>query len=408
MTSINDFEISPEVEIPFAEAEFLERFARVRSMLESNGINACLFTSPESIYYLTGFKSEWFQVQGPHTEIPVSGVVAAVDLDAPAFLVHEADLALAELTSWIPEPVSIRAGTDAVDQVVSFLRDGGLSAGTFGLELSAYRPSRKQSDRLRSGIESHGGTVSDVTDLMRAVLRRKSPQELAYHRTAARIAEIGIEAARATLRAGVTELEVYGEIMAAMTAAGGENPAITMPVHSGPKSAALHSMPSRRRIMPGEIVNIDVAGVYHRYHSDLGRTFCVGEPAPGIAERVERSGRGCEALVDALEPDRPVSEVLTALREYYAEAGLLDSVWWIGGYELLASFPPDWVGQFSYDIDETPQEDERFPDRLVMNFESNFYLPELRGVTLQIDTVIIDGEAAASHSTPRELIVVDS
>lgn len=398
-------EISPEVEIPFTEEEFRNRFESVRGMLATHRVDGALFTSPEAIYYLTGFKSEWFQVQGPTAEPPVSGVIVAAGSDAPTFLVHPGDLPLAELTGYLAEPRPIGGEGDAVGDVIAELRDRGLAGGTVGLELSAYRPTPLVSARISGGIDSAGGRTVDVTDAMRAVFRDKSPQELAYHRTAARIAEIGIEAAREALAPGVTELEVYGEIMAAMTAAGGENPAISMPVHSGPKSAALHSLPSRRRIMPGEIVNVDVAGVYHRYHSDLGRTFFVGEPPGDVVERVAASGRGCDVLVEALAPGRPVAEVLAALRDHYGSVGLLDSVWWIGGYELLASFPPDWVGQFSYDLDIDPGE-QVFPDNLVMNYESNFYLPDLRGVTLQIDTLIIDGEAAASHSTPRELMVV--
>lgn len=405
---MNALGITPEVDIPFTEEEFRGRLGRVRAMLEANGLGSAYFTSPEAIYYLTGFKSEWWQVHNPAALAPVSGV--AVDAASPeaVFLVPPEHLPLAETTSWIAEPVALSGDRDAVDEVGAFLRQGGLCRGRVGMELSAYRPPRAVSDRLRAAIAEGGGETVDVTDLLRALFRDKSPQELAYHRTAARIAEVGLEAARQTLRAGVTELEVYGEIMAAMTAVGGENPAITMPVHSGPKSAALHSMPSRRRIQPGEIVNVDVAGVYHRYHSDLGRTFSIGEPGAGVAERVAVAGRGADLLVSALRPDRPVAEVLEELRAFYDDAGLLDAVWWIGGYELLASFPPDWVGQFSYDLDIEPPADEVFPDSLVMNFESNFYLPDLQGVSLQIETVIIDGEPAIAHRTPRELIVVDA
>ena len=70
---------------------------------------------------------------------------------------------------------------------------------------------------------------------------------------AARFTDIGLDAARNAIRPGVTELEVWGEIMGAMGRAGGENPAITLPVLSGPKANTGHSLASRKKIMAGEV-----------------------------------------------------------------------------------------------------------------------------------------------------------
>ncbi len=96
-------------------------------------------------------------------------------------------------------------------------------------------------------------------------------------------------AARNALAPGVTELEVYGEIVAAMAKAGGENPGITMPVASGVKSACVHALASRRVIMPGNIVNVNVSGIYHRYHANMARCFSIGEPDPAVRAALPRA-----------------------------------------------------------------------------------------------------------------------
>ena len=68
---------------------------------------------------------------------------------------------------------------------------------------------------------------------MRELRWVKSPLERAAMREAAEIADTGMQAARDALAPGVTELEVYGEMVAALARAGGENPAITQPVLFG-------------------------------------------------------------------------------------------------------------------------------------------------------------------------------
>ena len=112
----------------------------------------------------------------------------------------------------------------------------------------------------------------------------KSPLERAAMREAAAIADAGMRAARDALAPGVTELEVYGEMVRALARAGGENTAITQPVLFGTKTNAAHALSTRRVLQPGEPVMIDLSGVRHRYHVNLARMFHLGEPEPDVAD----------------------------------------------------------------------------------------------------------------------------
>ena len=71
---------------------------------------------------------------------------------------------------------------------------------------------------------------------MREVRWKKSAAEMACLHEAARIAVAGLERAREVIRPGVSELEVQGEVVRALTAAGGEMPAMMIPVLSGAKT----------------------------------------------------------------------------------------------------------------------------------------------------------------------------
>lgn len=398
----------PEKELPFPKSEHASRLKRIRSRMRDEGIDLLYLSSPESMYYAIGYRAEWYQAQGPKNWLPMSGVAVREDDDKPMLLDTEEELVMAKCTTVADD---IRTFSDdlpvnMLDWVVSELSEEGWLRGTVGLEMRSYRPNRMVSEAFQRAMESSGCRVVDASDILRETRSLKSPRELAYVRKAAKVADIGLAAATDMLRPGVTELQVYGEIVRAMAEAGGENPAITMPVSSGKKSACAHALASTKKIRKGEIVNIDVCGVVNRYHSNMARTYSIGRPDPEVAEVVRLSGGSFELLKRMLRPNIRVADVMEAMKSYYAEAGLLEDSWWFGGYELGASFPPDWVGPWAYDA-YTDQKGRRFAPGTVVNYESNFYLPKMAGLSLLVNTLVFDrSKAQVLGSAPNELIVV--
>ena len=161
--------------------------------------------------------------------------------------------------------------------------------------------------------------------------------------------------------------------------------------------------------MPGDIVTIDLCGVYNRYHANLARTVSIDEPDPDVARWIELSANVFPVLVKVMTPHCRVSEINKSVVQYYKEVGIWESRWWIGGYDLGIGFPPDWVGSFHYGTDEWREPRERvFVPGTVVNYESNFYLPKSAGVSSIIDTIAIDKEEAELLSRiPQKLIVVE-
>src|SRR5690606_22478228 len=133
---------------------------------------------------------------------------------------------------------------------------------------------------------------------------------------------IGMAAARETIAAGVSELEVYGEIVRAMARAGGENPGITMPVLSGTKTNALHGLSTRRKMQKGELVLVDLAGVFKRYHINMARTFSIGEPSAEVRDLTTRVAHSMDLIRSVLSPNLPVRELNTTVMEYFQKEGL--------------------------------------------------------------------------------------
>lgn len=401
--------VCPEPNTVFPRREYQARLDKVRVSMDRAGIDLLYATSPESLYYLSGYQALWYQTQVLEHWVPISGIAVHVEHDEPILFESDAEKNLCRYTT-VTNDVRIldRHDMALIDFVVEELRNEGWANGVIGLEMYSYRPPRAVSEAFQAKMEAAGvSRTVDATSIVNGVRHIKSPQELAFTRTAGRIAEVGLEAAGNAMRPGVTEIEIWGEVMRAIALAGGENPSITLPVDAGPKSAIPHSLPSRRVLCAGDIVNVDVCGVYNRYHSDCSRSFSVGQPSAEVASVIEKSARSFDVLVDAAKPGRPVQEACDALKAYYMDQGLWGNQWWTGGYELGCAFPPCWVGPWSYDVDADNGE-KKFESGMVVNYESDFYLPQAAGLSLLIDTLVFEGDTVQyNHRLPRDLIVVD-
>jgi Xaa-Pro dipeptidase len=402
--------LNPQLEAPFSLREYRGRVERIRSDMAGRGIDLLFLSAPESIHYVSGYASEWYQANGPAGWVPASGVAIHVDHDRPIQFDDTEEIPLLQFTS-VSEDVRIYEGLgpDGFGFIARELAGEGWLGGSVGLEMRAYRPHRAASETFQAALaEAGAATIVDGTDVVRRVRRTKSPQELAYVRTAQRIADVGMTAAREALSTpGATELDVYGAMIQAMAAAGGEIAAIPLPVVSGPRAATVHGLASRRQIAPGDIVNVDLCGVYQRYHANMARCFSIGEPHPQVLEHIGKTTDSVRIVADVIRPDLPVRDLLDTVETYYREVGLLGDEWWVGGYELGVAFPPDWVGDFFYELGTDPG-DEAFRPGDVVNYEANFYLPQTAGLAMSINTMAFTEEGAGFlQETPSEPIVVE-
>ena len=401
--------LSPEPAVPFSAAEYQARLEKVKAAMREAKIDVLYAASPDSMLYLTGYEALWYQYQVLEHWVPISGVAIRVDADHPILFENDAEKNLCRYRTSVHDVrILDRHDMKLLDFVVAELKSEGWAEGTLGLEMYAVRPPRAVSEEFQSKMERAGVSQTvDATHVINGVRHIKSPQELAFVRTAARIAEVGHEAARNAIQPGATELDVWGEVMGAMGHAGGENPGITIPVSSGPKTAVPHAMPARRVLCAGDIVNVDVCAVYNRYHADCSRSYSVGEPHPSVADTVRKAAGAFDVLGELAKPDMPVQKVADALKAYYKECGLWGEQWWTGGYDLGAAMPPDRVGPWSWDV-EVDNGEKRIEEGMVVNFESDFYLPRGAGLTLLIDTLLFEaGEMDYPVRTPRDLCVVE-
>lgn len=390
----------------FPADEYRHRLDRIRASMRDHNIDVLFLSAPESICYVSGYAADWYRSQSSTDWSPASGIAICVDSDEYVHFDEEDEQLLIETVA-VSRDVHIHRHSDPPmkDVIAAELERRGWLAGTVGLEMWSYRPHRGYSELFQAALEAKGARVVDATRLVRGLRNIKSKRELNHIAEAARLADIGMRAAKEALRPGVTELEVYAEIVTAMARSGGESPLVT--VGAGKGNASVHALPSRRKVSAGDIVNVDICGVFNRYHATLGRCFSIGRPTLDVVEYASKVAGAVDVVVGTIRPNLPVADLLAPLKRYCQETGIWDDQWWIGGYEIGIAFPPDTVGEFYFDISDEP-DGAVFAPGTVTTFESNFYLPEAVGLLLQISTMAFGSEQATLlHDVPAGLDVIE-
>lgn len=200
------------------------------------------------------------------------------------------------------------------------------------------------------------------------------------------------------LHAGMTEMQVWAEMEWAMAQEGGETAGLHNTVSRTRRYC--HALSSTRPINNGPLL-LDPCAVKHRYHVNTARQFYLGRKVPPeLAKASKIAADAIEVLHKTAKAGDPFSVVSTALQKYYKDAGIWNLREWIGGYQFGIAFTPDWVGEFTWDIDFS--ENKTIQKNLVASFES------FVGGAGCIDTVIFgDAGVEAMSSLSREIQPID-
>ncbi len=157
--------------------------------------------------------------------------------------------------------------------------------------------------------------------------QRKDAAEVARIAAAAAAADAALAEVEPLLRAAgdspVTEADVRDELEHRMRRHGADDRSYDTIVATGPDHAARpHHEASRRRIVEGDTVVIDVGALVDGYHSDMTRSYVIGDPTAEQREVYDLVDRAQRAGVAAVTPGVAARDVDAASRDVFEEAGL--------------------------------------------------------------------------------------
>jgi Xaa-Pro dipeptidase len=189
---------SPESEVAFPKEEYQRRLQVVRENMSRAGIDLLYVTMPDHLCYLSGYQAEWFQEGGPKSWEGTSGIAVHVDHDQYIHFERENEKLLAEFTT---HALDLRILPDReqvlgpIEFMICELAQQNWLGGRVAIEMYSYRPNPADSARLRAQFEAKGCEVVDGTALVADARKLKSPLEIEAIREAARIGDIGLQAA---------------------------------------------------------------------------------------------------------------------------------------------------------------------------------------------------------------------
>lgn len=384
--------------LPFPEAEYAERRRRVRDEMRRRGIDVLLVLSPPNLMYLTGFESIWYPPRAP-----VGCALAAAE-ETLVFLDYERHRNHASTQAFFDDAIWFTYD-DALDQVARGFRDRGWT-GTVGVERWTTSPGAPLVQALERALEEVGAAVVDgswAVDRVRAV---KSPLEIDCVLRAAEIVDVAVGALPEIVRPGLTELQIAARLNSVMADEGGEEPAIRTMVSAGPLVwARTHGAPGHRPIERGDVMYVDVCGVYRRYHVDVCRTFAIGSDNPVAREILDWTSRSIDEVVAAVQVGDPLDVAVRVAEEHVHQRYGTDRIWWIGGYALGVALPPNWVGH-TY-LDNAAFEQFTWEPGYVTNYENVLFDREAGVTASYMETLLMteDGIRVLSR-LPRTLTVI--
>lgn len=224
------------------------------------------FTEPEALLVLRGFAEEDREVLFVRPRDPKgerwTGARLGPD-DAPSRLGIEAARSTRDLPAELP---GLLDGADAVHFRM------GVHADVERLVVQALRRARARGARRGTGPRA----VVDPGGILDELRLRKSSEELAALREAARITALGVRRAIEAARPGAGEWELEALVESTFRLEGARAPAFATIVGSGPNACVLHYTDNARRAVEGELVLIDAGAEVRLYAGDLTRTFPVG------------------------------------------------------------------------------------------------------------------------------------
>lgn len=318
---------------PFPPDELDARLAQVHRQMAARGLDALLVTKPENIFYLTGLNHQgYFAYHG---------------------LIVDPERSLTLITRAM-ERVTIECQVPQVDFVGHGDSEGPASATAEALYARGH-------SRSRIGIETHSQAFppalyegirrrlpnagwQDATWIVDELRLVKSPRELDYLRQAARVSDTMMEAAMAAAVVGNSERYVAAETYRAMILAGGEHPGFAPFIRPTPRLNQEHTTWTHRELMADEALFLEMGASVQRYHAPLGRLVHLSGMPPGSLRIREVCLNAFDAVVAALAPGRPASQIYQAWQDVVDAAGLSHYRRHHCGYLVGLAFPPSWTG----------------------------------------------------------------
>ena len=305
----------------FSEEEFHLHNRKLQEGMRKHGIDMLLLTTPENIYYSTGYRSWYLSslFRPVYALVPREG--------DPAIVLRILEKTTAKLTSWTNRiycsgtpyrKLAVYDGTGPVDIISNFVRDIQPDTKTIGLEVGDGQQYWWNLNQLKEITESLP-TIEfiDGTKAITAARMIKTPWEIERIRHTCEVTEMAILDTGRSIIAGVTTEKDVARGIARRMCENGVDKISYLTVTSGKdRYCTFNSYASDRVIQENEYVLVDISGHIDGYASDMTRVFHMGNVPPLEREMAEVASQCVIAAKNAMKPGVKIAYINKVCEDY--------------------------------------------------------------------------------------------
>ncbi|CAM3756457.1 M24 family metallopeptidase [Mesobacillus zeae] len=363
-----------------------ERIEKLSQWMKEKEVDVCLVTSPENVFYLSGFLSD------PHERL----LGIAVFQEAEPFLICPAmEKNEAKNAGWNYEIIS-HSDTDRPWELVK----AAISSRISSIHTASIEKEHLNVERYESMLNLFpDASFVPAEEKLRLLRLKKNEHELATIRKACALADFAVQTGIEELKEGKTELDIIAAIEFELKKKGVTAMSFSTMVLTGKNAASPHGNPGLTKIAKGDLVLFDLGVIVDGYCSDITRTVAFGQVSGKQTEIYETVLRGQLEALKAIKPGTACSQVDLAARNVIAEAGY-------GEY-----FPHRLGHGLGISVHEYPSITETSPllleEGMVFTVEPGIYVPGIAGVRIEDDVMVTADGVEILTKHPKDLLIIE-
>jgi Xaa-Pro aminopeptidase len=312
-------------EIPIAE--FQDRHKKIQKELARRGLDALLVfgseAEPAHVRYLSDY---WPAFETAGVLVPVEG--------EPMLIIGPESLTYAKSRSKIPdirqileyressEPeypgVPLDTYQSVFDEVFAGKRFRKLGIAGYNV---ATVPVYATLQQAMTGKE-----LVRADDILIEMRKIKSENEIALIRKSFGVAEKAVEEVLNNIKAGMTEVEVVGIAQEAIYHNGAEYEGHPMYVLSGKYSTNAIGRPTLKKLVEGEVIQLNLGARCGGYSSSIGRPICLGTMPDDVRKVLQVGLDAANKTMEIMHAGLVAKEVAIQVHDFIKARGYGDAI----------------------------------------------------------------------------------
>lgn len=300
--------------LSFPLEEYRKRLDKLIAIMHRDGVNAVIFTSDNNTFYFSSFQSIVWT-----SKVSTPGVVVVTDDGDMALCTTKGGVETAKMTSLVEDIryTGIGGYETLAKCIASVLQEKNLLGSRIGLELGyGHKLHFNYANQQAMFEELKNATIVDFSEQLWEMRSIKSPLEIERMREVCRINSRAIEKCFREIRLGMTERELYRNIVAEYFRMGADE-ATWLGLRAGVERYSQGNCPpSDRPIGAHEMILVDGGPGYRGYFSDIIRQAMVGKPTDHQLELFNVAREATYVGIRAAQPGATMREVCEAIFQY--------------------------------------------------------------------------------------------